>query len=308
MRRIIFCLIFVVIFLVPIYLFLPKTVFSAVLFSTDFESGDLSSWSSSGGGAVATISAEIAHSGLNSIKIQHNKTSSYGFQTVIQNIEGGVFYDVSGYGNSTDSGTGAFFIRLAWYSSADGSGSQLSYSYDSNAGNSTTSDWQHLSETVQSPIGANSAKIRLVLNSKTQNSLASAYFDDILFQESTYTPTPSPTNSPTPTPTPPPTKSPTPSPTKSPTPIPTKMQIPASTDPLISTNSGQDVLGIQNTYETPAPSPKSEPDAKSSKLPFVAIGFVLTGVCLIGFAIFNIIKGLKKGYNGESEKQDSQIS
>ncbi|MCX6704450.1 MAG: carbohydrate binding domain-containing protein, partial [Candidatus Woesebacteria bacterium] len=120
MRKIIFCLIFIISFFTPIYLFFfLETIFGAVLFSEGFESSDLSSWSSSGGGAAAIISEEIFHGGSKSIKIQHSKTASYGFQTVIQNIEGGMFYDVSGYGNSTDSGTAAFFIRLAWYSSTD---------------------------------------------------------------------------------------------------------------------------------------------------------------------------------------------
>lgn len=202
-----------------------RPVFAVTLLSTGFEDGTTGSWSSSGGGASATISADIVRTGSYSIKIQHDKTSSYGFQNVVQNIEGGMFYQASGYGKTTDANTASFFIRVAWYSSADGSGSQLSSPNDSNIETTINGDWLLLTtNSIQAPASANSAKIRLVLTSKTSGQLAYAYFDDIVFQESiapTNTPTPTsvptstpvPTNTPTPKPTPTPTLIPTPSPT-----------------------------------------------------------------------------------------------
>lgn len=294
---------------VILYLF-PNKVFGAVLFSEDFELGSLSSWSSSGGSATATISAETAHGGVNSIKVQHGKTSSYGFQTVIPNIEGGMFYDTIGYGNSTDSATASFFIRLAWYSSFDGGGSQLSQSYDSNTGNSSTSDWQLLSQTIQAPTGANSAKLRLVLNSKSQNLLASAYFDDIVFQESTHTPTPTPSPTPTSTTTssPMPTWAPTPTPTPVKTPSPTPTETAESPPYLedISTDSG--VLGLASESGTHRPLQTTAPEKQKNNFPFIAAGFMIVGIGLIGFSVFSIIKGLKKSYTNDSEKSDLEIS
>lgn len=182
-------------------------VFASTLFGTDFENQDISIWSSSGGGASATISSEFSKSGSNSLKIQHDKTSSYGYQLVIPNIEGGMFYQAKGYGRSSDPSTASYFIRIAWYSSSDGSGSQLSTPSDSNLG-SPNNDWAELATVViQAPQTANSAKLRLVLTSKTSGSMATAFFDDVSFAEAvaptlTPTETPVPTRQPTNTPTP----------------------------------------------------------------------------------------------------------
>ncbi|MBI2599047.1 carbohydrate binding domain-containing protein, partial [Candidatus Curtissbacteria bacterium] len=109
----------------------PKNVSAVTLFSTDFEDQSLSGWSASGGGATAVISQEAAKSGNYSIKVTHDKTSSYGFQTTIQNIEQGMFYEASAYGKSQDPNVNVFFVRVAWYSTTDGSGSQLSSPNDS---------------------------------------------------------------------------------------------------------------------------------------------------------------------------------
>lgn len=186
--------------------------FAVTLFSEDFESNRIDGWSSSGGGATATTAAEFAKNSSYSIKVQHDKTSSYGFQTVIPNIEGGMFYEALGFGKTNNANTAGFFLRVAWYSSNDGSGSQLSSPSDSNSGNSESSDWISLNTgSIQAPSNAGSAKVRLVLNSKTSGQLASAYFDSISFKESV-APTPIPTDTPTQTP------SPTSSPTKIPTP------------------------------------------------------------------------------------------
>src|SRR3989338_9042394 len=95
------------------------------LLSDGFESS-IESWSSSGGGTTATASAELARTGTYSLKVQHDKTSSYGFQKIISSTEGGMFYKASGYGKTTDANVASYFIRVAWYSSTDGSGSQLS--------------------------------------------------------------------------------------------------------------------------------------------------------------------------------------
>ena len=185
------------------------------LLSDGFENG-IGSWSSSGGGSTATVSAELARTGTYSLKVQHDKTSSYGFQKTISNTEGGMFYKASGYGKTTDTYVASYFIRVAWYSSTDGSGSQLSSPNDSNSATTINGDWALLTtNSIQAPSTANSAKVRLVLTSMTSGQITSAYFDDIIFQES-IAPTATPTNTPTPTLTP----TPTPTPTKTPTPIP----------------------------------------------------------------------------------------
>ncbi|MBI2614011.1 MAG: hypothetical protein HYW62_04545 [Candidatus Levybacteria bacterium] len=199
------------------FLHFVRPALAVELLSDGFESG-IGSWSSSGGGATATISAELARTGIYSLKVQHDKTSSYGFQKTISNTEGGMFYRASGYGKTTDVNVASYFIRIAWYASTDGSGSQLSSPNDSNSSTTINGDWVLLTiDSIQAPSTANSAKVRLVLTSVSSGQTAYVYFDDILFEESiaptsTPTPTPSPTNTPTPT------KTPTPSPTHSPTP------------------------------------------------------------------------------------------
>jgi len=190
-----------------------KPAFAVLLFSSDFENQNISGWTSSGGGASATISSELSKSGNYSLKVQHDKTSSYGYQVLIPNIEGGMFYQAQAFGKSSNTSTDSFFIRVAWYSSSDGSGSQLSTPSDSNQG-AVSDDWVELKTgVIQAPSSANSAKFRLVLTSKSAGTLASAFFDDIVFAEAT-APTPSPTLIPTPTsqvfPIPSPTKSPAP--------------------------------------------------------------------------------------------------
>ncbi len=208
-----------------IYLF-PSTSFTYaanLLQNGDFTSGNIDPWVSSGGGASASVVSEVNHNNANSLKVNHDKTSSYGFQQTITNIVGDKTYKVSGYGLTNDSNIKNFFIRVAWYASTDASGSQLS-TEDTNIVTASDNQWHELTNTFQAPSNAKSAKTRLVLSSNTTASLTYAYFDDIVFEEPTQdilspspTPTPTPTSSPTPTPssTPTPTATTTPSPSNS---------------------------------------------------------------------------------------------
>lgn len=258
-------------------LFLPTSAFAVTLFSTDFESGNISSWMSSGGGAIATVSAEFARSGQYSLKVSHDKTSSYGYQTTIQNIEGGMFYQVSGFGKSSDSSIASLFIRVAWYASADGSGTQLASPNDTDsigAGN----DWTNFSSgIIQAPSTANSAKVRLVLTSKTVGQTASAFFDDVFFQESVAPTAVTTTN--------PPTQTLTTTPTKTLTP--TKTIEPTVTTSLISTAtySAQDILGESSVAAeekiTKSPTNVKVLASRFSKLPilFVFFGGLISLVC-----------------------------
>jgi hypothetical protein len=129
----------------------------------------------------------------------------------------------------------------------------------------------------------------------------------ISFDCPTPTPTATPQPEPTATPLPTPTKSPSPVPTstKKPTPISTKVPVPTPT-----ASFEEKVLGIE--FISPTPTVNSVPvnptEESRNKVPFLAVGLIVAGFCLIGFSIFSIIKNFKKGYNDESEKQDSKIS
>lgn len=193
----------------------------------DFETQTVNPWEKSGGGAVATISSELVHGGTYALKVSHANIGSYGYQQTVTNLEGGMFYEVKGFGTSTDSNASKYFLRVAWYSSADGSGSQLSSPNDTASSDKTDGNWTEYDMVMQAPGSARSAKIRVVLTSKTSGIMASAYFDDLTFQESV-APTPPPTDTPSPTATPRPTATSTPTYTPMPTGTPTLSNTPTA--------------------------------------------------------------------------------
>lgn len=247
------------------FLFAPHPALASnFLQNSDFESSSVDPWTSSGGGAIATISSELIHSGQKTIKLSHDKSSSYGFQQTVQSLEGGMFYEISGYGASKDSNIDTYFLRVAWYESSDASGSQMSSPNDTERGNVSNGEWVQFNQIIQAPANAKSAKVRLVLTSKSNGTLTTAYFDDILFQESvapspTVTPTPNPTTAPTNTPQPIQTTAPTatitPSKTPTPTREPTVTPQPTETiEPLVS-----DILGTQEIATEAGRASESKP-------------------------------------------------
>lgn len=275
------------------FLHFAKPVIAVELLSDGFEN-DIGSWSSSGGGTTATVSAELARTGSYSLKVQHDKTSSYGFQKIISNTEGGMFYKASGYGKTTDTNVSSYFIRVAWYASTDGSGSQLSSPNDSNSSTTINGDWVLLTtDAIQAPSTANSAKIRLVLTSVSSGQIAYVYFDDTLFEESivpTSTPTltPSPTNTPTPTATP--TRTPTPTSTPTLKPSPTKELLP--TDILGESTKRALIISPTNIMSN-----KNILVANKSKSPnnnFQKI-FIFLGIVFIAACAILAFRAIKKG-------------
>lgn len=97
------------------------------------------------------------------------------------------------------------------------------------------------------------------------------------------TPTPTPTTASTPTPTPTPAKTPTPTPTKKPTPKPSPTKTPEELSDQNTTPP--DVLGVSDN-SSPTPEPKEAQN--NSKLPILAIIFILLGVISIGGASYSI--------------------
>lgn len=250
--------------LLLIFLTIPTHSYAASLFSSDFEDQNISSWNSSGGGASASVSSELSKNGNFALKVQNDKTSSYGYQILIPDIEGGMFYQAQAFGKSNNAFTNNFFIRIAWYSTNDGSGSQISTPSDSNQG-TINDNWAELkTSAIQAPSLANSAKFRLVLTSKSAGNIASAFFDDVNFEEAV-APTPTPTDTPTKEPTP--TKTPTPAPFKTPTPTPSTKPTVTKTTAKSATKSANlsgiptSVLGA-NTKTTN----KKAQDDKSAKV------------------------------------------
>lgn len=246
------------------FLFTATPAWAAnLLENSNFESATTSPWSSSGGGATATASAELAHGSNYSLKVQHDSTSSYGFQQTVSGIEAGKYYQVTGYATTNSNDTAGYFIRLAWYSSSNASGSQIDPTSETNEITQTNSSWTTIQKTFQAPSNAQSVKVRLVLKSKTTGTIAFTYFDDLIFEQ-VVDPTPIPEPTATPIPIQNPTSSPTP--IKTPTPIksptPTKIAIKALAASPTKTNTKEEssppnlpssILGTSSADISPTP-------------------------------------------------------
>ncbi len=199
-----------------------------------------------------------------------------------------MFYEITGYGVSRDENIDNYFFRVAWYESGDGSGSQLSSPNDTEKSNSKSGEWVKFSQIIQAPVTAKSAKVRLVLTSKTNGKSAAAYFDDVVFQESV---APSLTPTATPTITPIPTPQPTQTLTPNNTPIPTKKPTPTSypTQKYVS-----DILGIQNIASEDADIPGlpgsdvvkiGTPSGNTARPVVFSLLFIGTGTGLLAVAL-----------------------
>lgn len=197
-----------------------------------------------------------------------------------------MFYEISGYGASKDSNIDTYFLRVAWYESSDASGSQMSSPNDTEKGNVSNGEWVQFNQIIQAPANAKSAKVRLVLTSKSNGTLTTAYFDDILFQESvapspTVTPTSAPTSTSAPSNTPQPTQTVAPTATITPSKTPTPTRKPTvtlkPTEPAIS-----DILGVEDSVSDEKTEMIATPAGSSETRPLVfSLLFIGTGLGLI---------------------------
>ena len=267
-----------------IFLFLPEKVLAINLLQNgDFESGIVDPWESSGGGSTATISSELVHGGGSALKVQHSKTGSYGFQQTIEDIEGGMFYRASGYGATKNTDVSSYFLRIAWYESFDGSGSQLSSPVDSNKGDRTDGNLVWFESIVQAPLNAHSVKVRTVLNSKENGISAHVYFDDIIFEESV-----------APTPTPEPEEeneeesaSATPTPTSTPIPTPTPKAVKAMGATLSGEVLGEEEASPEAFYPWEATDEAAAAqEATASKKGILPLALLILGLAFLGGAAY----------------------
>lgn len=96
------------------FFYFSSSVFAVnLLQNADFESSGVSPWETSGGGAEATISSELLHNGAYALQVRHDKKSSWGFQQTVSDIEGEMFYKVSGYASTRDSNVASYLLRVA---------------------------------------------------------------------------------------------------------------------------------------------------------------------------------------------------
>lgn len=174
-------------------------------------------WTTESGVTVSIITSPV-NSGDQALRMTTNETTASGVTQIITGIMSDIPYTLSGHIKSDDDNTRDAHIRIAWYASTDGSGSQL------NTPNQTLNldnifDWTYISEEIVSPTGAQSAEVRLYFESESNDEEAMVFFDDVSL--TTVDPTPTPITPPDTDLTPTPTTEVSITPSATPTPIPT---------------------------------------------------------------------------------------
>lgn len=149
-----------------------------------FEEND-TNWEKNNSNIEFTISIE-AKAGTQSAQLSNTSETSYGIEQIVTEINPKTHYEISGYAKTFNSPPLKSFLRVAWYESTDGSGSQLKTNDSETI--SEVSDWRKISVIAESPEQAHSAKIRLLVSS------GQILFDEIEIvelPEETIMPTPS---------------------------------------------------------------------------------------------------------------------
>ncbi len=193
-------------------IFFPKKIWASNLVQNPGFENEIEGWKTNNSTVLFSATGEEFFEGTQSARISNPKTSSYGVEQILTDISSSLTYQIKANLKLISPYPEKAFLRVAWYKSVDGSGSQSSTD-DSNYA-TPSSDWQEISLTKNPTEGINSAKIRLLVAS------GSAYFDNVSFIEYFY-----PSSTPEPTPPLPSgfegqaeTPSPTPEPTSTPTP------------------------------------------------------------------------------------------
>jgi hypothetical protein len=143
------------------------------------EDGTPYGWHKVGGEmrASRTFHAE----GLRSVALVSRTTSTkWVYETV--RVDGGSFYRLRAAALKNDPGVREALLRVSWYESADGSGSQIDTADSSALAEDSPSFVTLDTGPAQAPPGARSAKVRLLLRPASA-AAAVIYFDAIRFEE-----------------------------------------------------------------------------------------------------------------------------
>jgi outer membrane biosynthesis protein TonB len=194
-------------------------------------------------GGTASQNSSRKRSGSHSLALASVSTSTkWAYQTIT--VQSGGYYRATAYAAQGNSAPGEIFLRVSWYDSGDGSGEAISSDDSTGVIGANSSSFQQLvTDPVQAPSGARSARVRLMFR-PAGASAATAYFDDAAFAVTSpptdppATPAPTRTGAATPVPT---------APGRTPTPRPTN----GSSDPT-------------HPAESPADNGPEEPDSFSS--------------------------------------------
>ena len=131
------------------------------------------------GGEMRASSVTSAEGELSASLLSRTESTKWLYQAV--GVEGGSYYRLRAMALKNDPPAREVLLRISWYASADGSGSQLS-TVDSPALAADSPEFVALDTgPVRAPPEARSAKVRLLLRPKSATP-AVVYFDDVRFE------------------------------------------------------------------------------------------------------------------------------
>ncbi|MDO8691998.1 MAG: lamin tail domain-containing protein [Dehalococcoidia bacterium] len=227
---------------------------SQLLVNGDFEQDSIEPWRSYGDQVSLRRDASQKRNGNLSAALTSNSLSDkWLYQTVV--ITGGSSYSLAGYVlMNKDSQASMVFLKIAWYSSSDAMGPEISGPSLSESVTSDSSQFRLLAVTATAPLAARSARIMGVL-SPLSTASATVYFDDLSLDGAS---APSATDTATPVPSATPSFTPTPTPSTEPTPTSTSTLVPTPTRTFTPTPTALPRPTVSPS-PTPAPSPTPTP-------------------------------------------------
>lgn len=132
------------------------------------------------GGVLDTTAAPV-HGGSQAARLESSTDSTkWLYQPVL--VDGGGAYRFNAWIVDDDPGVAAAFLRVAWYASADGSGSALATADSTERLTAPTPDYRYLTtSSIRAPADARSARVRIVLAPASADR-ATIYADDASFE------------------------------------------------------------------------------------------------------------------------------
>ena len=128
---------------------------------------------------MSASGATSSQGDLSASLLSRTESTKWLYQAV--SVEGGSFYQLRAMALKNDPAAREVLLRVSWYASADGSGSQLS-TVDSSALAEDSPGFVSLDTgPVRAPPEARSAKVRLLLRPKSATPVV-VYFDDVRFE------------------------------------------------------------------------------------------------------------------------------
>ena len=157
-----------------------------------FEDGT-SGWSTYGG-ALSIVGSQV-HSGGSAAAFESNSATTKWIYQVVP-VSGGESYTFSGYAIKNDPNIETIFLRISWYQSQDGFGTEIAHHDSLSSLTDDQSQYRFLTTgEITAPADAHSARVKAILEPVSDGE-AIAFFDDFKFEgppPATPTPTPTPT-------------------------------------------------------------------------------------------------------------------